>query len=119
HLDQSGDTPIDTFGGGNMIADYKGELVGRHLHSGSSAYVGRTIDIGALRDFRARALGGNWTNDRMTGPYQLICDRPMYPKTLCLDRAPMKHAEYRREVIDKQIALMHDRGVWKKPGRST
>jgi len=32
HLDQSGDTPIDTFGGGNMICDYKGNLVGRHEH---------------------------------------------------------------------------------------
>src|SRR5262244_3687500 len=30
HIDQSGDTPIDTFGGGNMIVDYKGQLIGRH-----------------------------------------------------------------------------------------
>jgi hypothetical protein len=26
----------------------------------------------------------------------------------------MKHAEYRTAVIEKQIALMHQRGVWKK-----
>jgi hypothetical protein len=30
----------------------------------------------------------------------------------------MKHAEYRREVIEKQTALMHERGIWKKPDRS-
>jgi len=29
----------------------------------------------------------------------------------------MKHAEYREEVILKQIAQMHQRGVWAKPGR--
>jgi hypothetical protein len=28
----------------------------------------------------------------------------------------MKHAEYREEVILKQIAQMHQRGVWAKPG---
>jgi hypothetical protein len=39
---------------------------------------------------------------------------PIYPKNLYLNRAPMKHEEYRREVIDKQIALMVERGIWKK-----
>jgi hypothetical protein len=29
----------------------------------------------------------------------------------------MKHAEYREKVIKRQIRLMHDRGIWKKPGR--
>jgi beta-ureidopropionase len=38
----------------------------------------------------------------------------IYPKNLYLTREPMKHEEYRREVIDKQIALMHQRGIWKK-----
>jgi len=28
----------------------------------------------------------------------------------------MKHAEYRKEVILKQIAEMHERGIWAKPG---
>jgi hypothetical protein len=29
----------------------------------------------------------------------------------------MKHAEYREKVIKRQIRLMHDRGIWKKPAR--
>ena len=41
-------------------------------------------------------------------------ENPFYPKNLYLNRAPMKHREYRREVIEKQIALMHERDVWKK-----
>ena len=115
HLDQSGDTPIDTFGGGNMIFDYKGNIVGRHEHGGSSTYVVGTIDIEALRDFRARAQWDNWMKDLRTELYQLIYEQPIYPKNLYLDRAPMKHAEYRREVIEKQIALMQERGVWARP----
>ena len=27
----------------------------------------------------------------------------------------MKHAEYRQKVIRRQIRLMHDRGIWKRP----
>ncbi len=27
----------------------------------------------------------------------------------------MKHAEYREKVIKRQIRLMHERGIWKKP----
>jgi hypothetical protein len=29
----------------------------------------------------------------------------------------MKHREYRDKVIKRQIRLLHDRGVWKKPAR--
>jgi hypothetical protein len=49
--------------------------------------------------------------------YQIIYETPIYPKDLYLERAPMKPAEYRNEVILKQIAQMHSRGVWAKPGR--
>jgi hypothetical protein len=29
----------------------------------------------------------------------------------------MKHDEYKEKIIDRQIALMHERGAWKKPSR--
>jgi hypothetical protein len=29
----------------------------------------------------------------------------------------MKHAEYRKKVIEPQIMLLQDRGVWAKPAR--
>jgi hypothetical protein len=29
----------------------------------------------------------------------------------------MKHAEYEKKVIKRQIKLMHDRDIWKKPER--
>ncbi len=34
-----------------------------------------------------------------------------------LKREPMKHAEYHEKVTKKQIQLMHERGIWKKPER--
>jgi hypothetical protein len=39
----------------------------------------------------------------------------VYPKNLYLDRAPYGHEDYRREVIDKQIQLMHERDIWVPP----
>jgi hypothetical protein len=57
--------------------------------------------------------------DLRTEMYQLLYEQPIYPKNLYLDRAPYKHAEYRREVIDKQIQKMHDAGIWAPPSDNT
>ena len=110
------DTPIDTFGGRSFIINYRGQIVGKQDYGGGSTYVGGVIDIEALRDHRARAQWDNWLKDLRTELYQILYEAPIYPKNLYLERAPMKHAEYREEVILKQIAQMHDRGVWVKPG---
>jgi len=55
--------------------------------------------------------------DLRTELYQIVYEKPIYPKNLYLKRKPMKHAEYREKVIKKQIELMHKRGIWKKPAR--
>ena len=46
--------------------------------------------------------------------YQLLYKDPIYPKNLYLNNKPMKHKEYKSKIIDKQIKLMHDRGIWVK-----
>ena len=56
-------------------------------------------------------------NGLFTDQYQLIYEEPIYPKNLYLDRAPYAHGEYRREVIDRQVELMHERDVWRRPGK--
>ncbi len=111
------DTPIDTFGGRSFIINYKGQIVGRQDYGAGSTYVGGVIDIEALRDHRARAQWDNWMKDLRTELYQMLYEQPIYPRNLYLDREPMKHAEYREKVIQKQIDLMHERGIWVKPGR--
>jgi hypothetical protein len=35
-----------------------------------------------------------------------------------MDKIPAKHADYKRDVIDKQVAMMQERGIWKKPASS-
>ena len=86
-----------------MIVDYKGRIVGQHLYGAGSSYVAGTIDIDALRNFRAHAQWDNWMKDLRTELYQLVYEQPIYPKNLYLDRAPFTHAEFREQVIEKQI----------------
>ena len=94
-----------------------GQIVGRHNYSGGSSWVAGTIDIEALRRFRANAQWDNWIKDLTTEQYQLIYEEPVYPKNLYLDRAPYQHDEYRREVIARQVDLMHKRDIWVPPER--
>ena len=53
--------------------------------------------------------------DLRTEMIQLIYEQPIYPKNLYADRAPMRHAEYAREVTERQIELLVARGIWKRP----
>ena len=106
--------PIDTFGGQSFIIDYRGQIVGRQEYGGVATYVGGVIDIEALRNHRESAQWDNWIKDLRTELYQMLYKDPIYPKNLYLEREPMKHREYREKVIEKQIALMHQRGIWKK-----
>jgi hypothetical protein len=46
---------------------------------------------------------------------QLIYEQPIYPKNLYAEKLPGRHAEYKREVIDRQVRLMQERGIWKPP----
>jgi predicted amidohydrolase len=117
YLTAEDDTPIDTFGGHSMIVDYLGRVVGEHAYSGGSSWVAGTVDVNALRHFRANAKWGNWMKDLTTEQYQLIYEEPIYPKNLYLDRAPYTHDGYRREVTDKQIELLHERDIWVRPDK--
>lgn len=114
YIDSDSNTPIDTFGGRSFIFDYRGRIVGRQEYGGVSTYVAGVIDIEAMRYHRETAQWDNWLKDLRTELYQLLYKDAIYPKNLYATREPMKHQEYRREVIDKQIALMHARGIWKK-----
>src|SRR5262249_51211022 len=115
YLHTDSDTAIDTFGGGSAVVDYRGQIVGRHDYSAGSSWVAGTIDVGALRRFRASAQWDNWMKDLTTEQHQLIYEEPVYPKTCSLARAPYPHEEYRGEVIDKQIQLMPERDIWVQP----
>jgi predicted amidohydrolase len=108
-------TPIDTFGGRSLIIDYKGKIAGQHLYGAGSSYVAGTIDIDALRYHRTHAQWDNWMKDLRTEIYQLVYEEPIYPRNLYLDQAPFTHAEFKQQVIEKQIDKMIERDIWRRP----
>jgi len=109
--------PVDTFGGQSMIVDFKGRIVARHDYGSGSSYCGGVIDIEALREFRSRSPLMNWMKDLRMEVLSLIYENPVYPKNLWLERAPMKHAEYKTAVIERQIRLMQERGIFTPSAR--
>jgi beta-ureidopropionase len=60
----------------------------------------------------------NWMKDVRSELAQIIYEKPIYPKNRYMNKIPPKHAQYKREVIDKQVTLMQNRGIWKKPAHS-
>jgi predicted amidohydrolase len=115
YLHTHSETPIDTFGGRSLIIDYKGRIAGQHLYGAGSSYVAGTIDIDALRYHRTHAQWDNWMKDLRTEIFQLVYEQPIYPKNLYIERPPYTHAEFRQEVIEKQIDRLIERDIWRRP----
>ena len=110
---------IDAGGGQSMIVDYRGQIVGKQRDTNGSTFVAGVINIEALRHHRESAQVTNWMKDVRSELAQIIYEKPIYPKNRDnLDKIPPKHAQYKREVIDKQVALMQKRGIWKKLANS-
>ncbi|MFT7461507.1 MAG: beta-ureidopropionase [Planctomycetota bacterium] len=115
YLDDKEDTPIDTFGGNSMIVNHRGQIVGKQRYGGVSTWVSGTVDIAAMRHHRANSQWTNSMKDLKTEIYRLPYEEPIYPKNLYLNREPMKHDEYNKKVTKRQIDLLHERDIWKKP----
>jgi predicted amidohydrolase len=115
YLSGTSEAPIDTFGGNSMIVDYRGQIVGAQRYGGVSTSVCGPVNIEALRHHRATSPWTNWMKDLRTEMYQIVYEAPIYPKNLYMERPPFRHAEYKAEVTDRQIRLMHERGIWAQP----
>jgi beta-ureidopropionase len=115
YLHADSEAPIDAGGGQSMIVDYRGAIIGEQRAVNGSGFVAGVINIEALRHHRLHAQSSNWLKDVRTELAQIIYEQPIYPKNLYLQRRPGKHAEYRREVIERQVAFMQERGIWRPP----
>ena len=102
-----------------MIVNHRGQIVGKQFDTNGSTFVSGVVDIEALRHHRASAQISSWAKDIRTELAQIVYERPIYPKNLYLDRTPPHHDEYRREILRKQVDLMHDRDVWRRPSSQT
>src|SRR5215470_1280822 len=117
YLYPESETPIDAGGGQSMIVDYKGAIVGKQRDTNGSTFVAGVINIEALRHHRESAQVTNWLKDVRAEMAQLIYEQPIYPKNRYLRKIPGKHADYKRDVIEKQVALLQKRKIWKKPAK--
>ena len=108
------ETPVDAGGGNSMVANHKGQLIGKQLYSNGSTFISATIDIEALRYHREHAQVSNWLKDIKSEMCQLLYQEEIYPKNLYLNREPYKHADYKEQVIDKQVESMLKKDIWRK-----
>lgn len=106
--------PVDAGGGRSMIVNHKGQIIGKQNDTNGSTFVMATIDIEALRHHRTHSQVTNWSKDIRAELAQLIYEQPIYPKNLYIDQKPGKHDWYKREVLNKQVQMMVDRGIWRK-----
>jgi hypothetical protein len=100
-----------------MIVDYRGPLVGKQRDTNGSTFVAGPINIEALRHHRQSSQVTNWVKDIHTELAQIICEQPIYPKNMYSDKIPGHHAEYKQDVINRQVRLMQERGIRKAPSR--
>ena len=69
--------------------------------------------VGLRRELAITVPRGRF-KDLKTEMFRIIYEQAIYPANLYSERAPMKHAEYAEKVTSRQIALMHERGIFSK-----
>ncbi|MEV7006101.1 hypothetical protein [Streptosporangium sp. NPDC051022] len=95
--------------------DHRGRIVGCRDQGGAFSRGSGTIGIEAPRRFRVNARRNDRIRDFKTERYRPVHDRPIHPEDLCLDRGPYGRAEFRTEVVDRRIKLMHERDIRVRP----
>ena len=105
--------PVDIAGGSAHIVDYRGQVVS-YSASTNNTIVAATIDIEALRQFRAMSLNYNWLKDLRVELFRRMYEKPIHPKNLWLKDDPKSHAEV-DEIYRDNIRRLQGRGSWTKP----
>ncbi|MCC7258497.1 MAG: hydrolase [Gammaproteobacteria bacterium] len=105
--------PVDIAGGSAHIVDYRGQVVA-YSASTSNTIVAATVDIEALRQFRAMSLNANWLKDLRVELFRRMYEQPIHPKNLWLRQEPKPHAQV-DDIYRANIARLVERGAWTKP----
>ena len=105
--------PVDIAGGSAHIVDYRGQVVS-YSASTNNTIVAATVDIEALRQFRAMNLNSNWLKDLRTELFQEMYSKPIHPKNLWLKQDPLHHNEVDK-VYRQNIESLYQRGTWTRP----
>jgi hypothetical protein len=91
---------------------------GKQRDTNGSTLVPGVINIEALRHHREMAQVMNWMKDVRSELVHIICEKSFYPKNRYQKKIPFRHAQYEREVIERHVASMQERGIWKKRANS-
>ncbi|MCC7411213.1 MAG: hydrolase [Gammaproteobacteria bacterium] len=113
YLSPSSRHPIDITGGHAHLVDYRGEIMS-YSPSGYNTLVAATIDIEALRQFRAMNLNSNWLKDLRTEIFKRMYEQPIHPKNLWLGQDPLQH-EAVDDIYRANIRRLVERGTWTEP----
>lgn len=92
------------------IYDYRGTLIASRPAVSDSWCVG-VIDIAALRSYRNTAAWGNFLKDLRTEIYQMMYEKPIFPKNLYSENPP-PNKQARVQLFKKQIEVMRKRNIW-------
>ena len=98
-----------------MIVDYRGQILSRVLYAGE-AFACAIINIEELRDYRERALHGNWIPGLAVEYYRKIYDKPVYPKNLWLEKSPGVIRD-RTKVLhfNESMRRLQEQGIFLRP----
>lgn len=108
------DEPIDVMGGGSHVVNYKGEI----QHQKSSAhrsFIASEINIEGLREFRITSPVMSWIKDLRTEIISLIYKDTILEPNMNSEKTAYNIPEYETEVLNKQVKLMIERGVFTPP----
>jgi beta-ureidopropionase len=113
YLSASSRHPIEIAGGNSHIIGYRGEVLS-HSAQSANTVVSATIDIEALRQYRAMNLNSNWMKDLRTELFQEMYSKPVHPKNLWMDQDPLHHNEVDK-IYRQNIESLYERGSWTRP----
>ncbi len=113
YLSSTSKHPVDIAGGNSHLVDYRGNVI---AYSGSSnnSIIAATIDIEALRQFRAMNLNSNWMKDLRVELFKRMYEEPIHPKNLWMDQEPLGHDEV-DDIYRANMERLYERGTWTKP----
>ena len=107
--------PFDVAGGNAHIVDYQGNLISFSA-SGTDTVIAAIVDIEQLRHFREMSLFGNWMKDLRTEIFKRMYEKPIHPKNMWIDRAPLQHEDHDK-IFRQNIKRLQERGVYTPPAK--
>lgn len=107
-------TSLDLAGGGSHIIDYHGNVIS-NKNSPNKSFVAGEIGIEQLREFRITSPIMNWIKDLRTEIIAPIYRDSILPVNMNAEGTAYNTETYTTEVLNSQVKLMLERGVFTPP----